>query len=151
MATYVGIDIAKHAFDLAIEPKQKIQHFDNDNEGIKHCCKVLERLRPELIVMEPTGGYELTLLSELQAAGLPVAVVNARRIREFARACGLLAKTDKLDAQVIARFAAMLQPPAQEALDQQTRTMKALVARRHQLVQMHTAETNRIEHADEKG
>lgn len=150
MATYVGIDIAKHRFDLAFEPQQKMQHFDNDIEGIRRCRETLEQLRPDLIVMEPTGGYEVPLVVELQAAGLPVAVVNARRIREFARATGRLAKTDKLDAQAIARFAQVLQPPAQEALDEQTRTMKALVARRHQLVQMHIAEHNRLEHAGDE-
>ena len=150
METYVGIDIAKHRFDLAFEPEQNMRHFDNDAEGIQRCRKALQQIKPDLIVMEPTGGYEVALVVELQAAGLPVAVVNARRIREFARACGKLAKTDKLDAQVIARFAKGLQPPAQEALDQQTRTIKALVARRHQLVRMHTAENNRIEHARDK-
>lgn len=150
MTTYAGVDIAKHGFDLAFEPKEKIQHFDNDAKGIPRCCELLKQRQPELIVMEPTGGYERALVTQLQAAGLPVSVVNARRIREFARASGQLAKTDKLDAQAIARFAAVLQPPAQEALDRQTRRMKALVARRHQLVQMHTAETNRMEHADDK-
>jgi transposase len=150
MATYAGIDIAKRGFDLAIESKPTVQHFNNDRDGIEHCLNVLKPLKPDLIVMEPTGGYEQALRCELQAAGLPVAVVNARRIREFARACGLLAKTDKLDAQVIARFAAVLQPPAQEALDQQTQAMKALVARRHQLIQTRTAEFNRMEHAHDK-
>jgi transposase len=150
MATYVGIDIAKHGFDVAFEPKQNMQHFDNDAEGIRRCRQVLQQLQLDRIVMEPTGGYEGPLVIELQDAGLSVAVVNARHIREFARACGQLAKTDKLDAQSIARFAAVLQPPAQEVLDQQTRTMKALVARRHQLVQMHTAEKNRTEHARDK-
>jgi len=150
MATYAGIDIAKHGFDLALEPKQSVQHFTNDPQGIRHCLERLKSLGPDLIVMEPTGGYEQALLGELHAAGLPVAVINARRIREFARACGLLAKTDKLDAQVIARFAATLQPPAQQALDRQTQALKALVARRHQLVQMHTAEINRLEHVQDK-
>lgn len=150
MATYAGIDIAKRGFDLAIDFKPDVQHFDNDREGIKHCLNVLKSLEPDLVVMEPTGGYEYALRCQLQTAGLPVAVVNARRIREFARACGLLAKTDKLDAQVIARFAATLQPPAQEALDQRTQAMKALIARRHQLVQMRTAELNRMEHAHVK-
>ena len=88
MATYAGIDIAKHGFDLAFEPKQKVQHFDNNAQGIQRCYKVLTPRRPELIVMEPTGGYEVALVIALQAAGLPVAVVNARRIREFARASG---------------------------------------------------------------
>jgi len=150
MATYAGIDIAKYGFDMAIDSKQNVQHFDNDAKGIQNCCKVLGQLKPDLIVMEPTGGYERRLIAELQAIDLPVAVVNARKIREFARASGQLAKTDKLDALIIARFGAVLQPPAQEALDQKTQAIKALVARRHQLVQMHTAETNRMEHAPDK-
>jgi transposase len=150
MATYAGLDIAKHGFDLAVEPKQAVQHFDNDAQGIQRCLHVLQALRPEWIVMEPTGGYERVLLRALHAAGVPVAVVNARRIREFARASGVLAKTDKLDAQVIARFAAQFQPRRQEALDSHAEALKALVARRHQLVQMHTAETNRLEHAEDK-
>jgi transposase len=150
MATYAGIDIAKHGFDLAFEPKDKPYHFDNDAQGIQRCRALLLERRPALVVMEPTGGYEAALVSELRAAGLPVAVINARKIREFARATGQLAKTDRLDAQLIARFAAVLQPPAQEVVDEQTRTMKALVARRHQLVQMHTAENNRLEHARDK-
>ena len=147
MATYVGIDIAKHGFDLAFEPKQTIQHFDNDAKGIGQCCKVLKKIEPELVVMEPTGGYEIALVTQLYAKGFAVAVVNARKIRDFARASGQLAKTDKLDAQAIARYAAVFQPPAQEALDRQSRTIKALVARRQQLVRMHTAEANRMEHA----
>ena len=150
MATYVGIDIAKNGFDMAFEPKQKMQHFDNNASGIKQCQELLKKLKPALVVMEPTGGYEIDLVCELQAAGLPVAVVNARQIREFARACGLLAKTDKLDAQIIARFAAVLKPPTRELIDQKTRRMKALVARRNQLVQIQTAEKNRMEHAREK-
>lgn len=99
MTTYVGIDIAKHGFDLAFEPKQKIQHFDNDAKGIRQCCKMLKPLQPKLVALEPTGSYEAALVTTLQDAGLPVAVVNARKIREFARASARLAKTDKLDAQ----------------------------------------------------
>jgi len=151
MATYAGIDIAKRGFDLAFEPKRKVQHFDNNAKGIAQCCKLLKRRQPELIVMEPTGGYEVALVTQLQAAGLKVAVVNARRIREFARATGRLAKTDKLDAEILARYSAVLKPKPQEPLDEQSRTLKALVARRHQLVTMHTAEANRLEHASNTG
>lgn len=151
MATYVGIDIAKHTFDLAFEPKQKARHFDNDPSGIRQCCTILKQLQPALIVMEPTGGYEVAAQTKLQAAGLSVAVINARQIRDFAKACGRLAKTDKLDAQMIARFAAVMQPDAQKPIDAQTRVLKALVARRRQLVQMHTAEANRMEHAQDRG
>ena len=76
MEIYIGIDIAKHSFDLAIESKQKVQHFDNDAKGIQNCCKALQKLNPELIVMEPTGGYEAPLVAKLQAVGLPVAVAE---------------------------------------------------------------------------
>ena len=147
MATYVGIDIAKHGFDLAIEPKQKVQHFDNNTDGIRQCCRMLKKLQPALVVMEPTGGYETALVIQLHACDIPVARVNARRIREFARSVGQLAKTDKLDARIIARYAASIKPPAQEDLGKHARLMKALVARRHQLIQMRTAESNRMEHA----
>lgn len=147
MATYVGIDIAKHGFDLAVEPKEKVQHFDNNTDGIALCCQRLKEIKPALVVMEPTGGYEMALVLQLHAHDIPVATVNARKIREFARAIGQLAKTDKLDAQIIARYAALIHPPAQEALDKHARVMKALIARRHQLIQMRTAESNRMEHA----
>jgi transposase len=150
METYVGIDIAKHDFQLTCLPQQEHQRFDNDSNGIRDATKHLLELQPKRIVMESTGDYEWRLVAELQAAGLPVAVVNPRQIREFARATGRLAKTDKLDAQIIARFAEVLQPAPQEVIGQQTRVMKALAARRHQLVQMHTAENNRLEHAHDK-
>lgn len=150
MRTYAGIDVAKHRFDLAFEAEPKVQSFDNDAKGIRRCCQILKQRRPEVIVMEPTGGYERALVIAFQAAGLPVAVVNARRIRQFAGAVGKRAKTDAIDAQVIARFAAMLQPPAQEVIDRHTRVLKDLVARRHQLVRMHTAEISRCEHAVER-
>lgn len=149
MATYVGIDIAKHGFDLAIESKQKVQHFDNNTDGIRQCCNMLQKLQPTLVVMEPTGGYETALVIQLHACDIPVARVNARRIREFARSVGQRAKTDKLDAQIIARYAASIKPPAQEDLGKHARLMKALVARRHQLIKMRTAESNRMEHADD--
>jgi len=147
MATFAGIDIAKHTFDLAFEPQQKIHQFHNDAQGIRQCARLLQKLDPQLIVMEPTGGYETNLQIHLQQAALPVAVVNARRIREFARADGKLAKTDTIDAQVMARFAEKMRPPAQQPLDAHSRKLKACVARRHQLVHMRAAEVNRTEHA----
>ena len=113
------------------------------------CCSLRET-RPQLIVMEATGGYELALASTLQAEGFAVAVVNPRRIRDFARATGQLAKTDKLDARIIARFAATLEPMPTEQICENTQILKALVARRNQLVDLHTAESNRLEHADVK-
>jgi transposase len=149
MATFTGIDIAKHAFDLAFEPKQPTRHFDYDATGIRQCCTLLKQIQPDLIVMESTGGYETRLLIKLQQAGVPVAVVNPRRIRDFARADGKLAKTDEVDARIMARFADKMRPSPQEPLEPHSRKLKALVARRHQLVQMRTAEVNRTEHAAE--
>lgn len=150
MEKYIGIDIAKRTFDLCALPQQDIRQFENTPNGIRQATERIARLQPRLVVMEATGGYELPLAAELYAAGLPVAIVNPRRIRDFARANGRLAKTDQLDAAVIAAFAATLQPPAQEPLDQKSRLMKALVARRHQLIRLQTAEKNRREHALDK-
>lgn len=111
---------------------------------------MLSKAKPKLVVLEATGGYEAMLAAELHLAGLPVAVVNPARIRAFARANGQLAKTDKLDAAVIALFAAKMQPPPQEQIDKNSRLMKALVARRGQLIRLWTAENNRKEHVFDK-
>lgn len=146
MKTYVGIDVAKRFFDLYDLAEEKHQRFDNSRKGITACVKHLKKRRPASIVMENTGGYEMDLAVALHSSGLPVAVVNAKRIRDFARAMGQLAKTDAIDARIIAQYAAKLQPVPQGVWDEQTRTIKALVARRKQLVQMRTAEKNRQEH-----
>jgi transposase len=124
--------------------------MDNTPDGIRHCVAFCNETHPELIVMEATGGYELALTSTLQAEGFAVAVVNPKRIRDFARATGQIAKTDKLDARIIARFAATLEPMPTEQINANTQTLKALVSRRNQLVDLHTAESNRLEHANIK-
>ena len=146
MENYIGIDVAKHSFDLCCLGQKNIQQFENDKKGIKKAAKMLSKGKPKLIILEATGGYETMLAAELHLAGLPVAVVNPARIRAFAKANGQLAKTDKLDASVIALFAAKMQPPAQEQIDKNSRKMKALVARRNQLIRLRTAESNRREH-----
>jgi transposase len=148
MMTYVGIDVAKKHFDVYDLTDQKHDQFPNTPKGIRASVKQLTRGKPALVVLENTGGYERDLAVALQAAGLPTAVVNPRRIREFARASGRLAKTDRIDAQLIAQYAAKLQPPPRGIPDAQKRALKALVARRHQLVELRTAEKNRQEHAD---
>lgn len=150
MENYVGIDVAKHTFDLCCLPQNENLQFENNTKGIREAGRLLKRLKPDLIVMEATGGYEAILAAELYSRGLPVAVVNPARIRAFARANGQLAKTDKLDAAVIAMFAAKMQPPARERIDENCRLMKALVARRDQLIGMRTAENNRQEHVFDK-
>ncbi len=152
MKRHVGIDVSKSFFDLHILEDGKDLHYDNTGQGIKQCVALLkeEEAEVELVVMEATGGYEIALASELQAAGLPVAVVNPRRIRDFAKAAGKFAKTDKIDAAVIAVYGAKMEPPADEQVDENTRRLRVLVSRRHQLIGMRTAENNRMEHAYDK-
>ena len=146
MENYIGIDVAKQTFDLCCLGQKKIHQFENNKKGIAKAARMLSKAKPKLVVLEATGGYEAMLAAELHLADLPVAVVNPARIRAFARANGQLAKTDKLDAAVIALFAAKMQPPPQEQIDKNSRLMKALVARRGQLIRSRTAENNRKEH-----
>lgn len=150
MKKHVGIDLGKYALDLHIFEDQKDIHLDHTAKNIEKCAAMLAKLDVELVALEATGGYETNLVMALQTAGIAVAVVNPRRVRDFARAAGVLAKTDKVDAKVLARFAAVMQPPARELIDANTRILQALVARRTQLVNMRTMETNRKEHAGDK-
>ena len=125
----------------------EFQHFEYTEAGIAKSVAWLEGLKPNLVLMESTGGYEITLLSELLANSIPAAAINPRNIRNFAKALGRLAKTDKIDAAIIAEFAATLKPLPQAEFDQLALTMKDLAARRRQLVAMRTQEKNRKEHA----
>jgi transposase len=150
MRKCIGIDIAKQYFDMYVLCSRQHHRLDNTAEGVRQCVQVCKAATPELIVMEATGGYELALACALQAEGLPVAIVNPRRIRDFAKAAGQIAKTDKLDARIIAQFAATLEPMTTEQINEDTQKLKALVARRNQLVGLHTAESNRLEHADNR-
>lgn len=146
----IGIDVAKQTCDLHDTVTKEDRQYENSSAGIAQCVEDVTAWQPTLVVMENTGGYERALAVALQTAGVPVAVMNARRIREFARATGQLAKTDRLDARIIARFAATFRPEPRGVWDERTRAIKALVARRTQLVQMRTAENNRVEHADHR-
>jgi len=150
MEKYIGIDISKHTFDVHYFADNRDQRFDYTEEDIRQFADQLCKLSPILIVMEATGGYEIPLASELHAVGLPVAVVNAKRIRNFAKAAGQLAKTDKLDARIIAQYAAAMKPPPQTPIDEMANTIKNLNTRRRQLVAMRTSEKNRKEHALDK-
>ncbi len=147
MRNCIGIDISKHSFDVFVLEKNKELVLTNDSEGIFKCVELCQKIQPGLVVMEATGGYEMPLASHLQAKGFGVAIINPRRIRDFARALGQMAKTDKIDAQVIAKFAATLEPMPHELISDNSRKLKALIARRKQLLGMHTAELNRMEHA----
>ena len=141
---YIGIDVAKANLDLAVHLSGDPWRVANDEAGINAVVTHIRGLDPTLIVLEPTGGLELPLTAALAAAGLPVAVVNPRQVRDFAKATGRLAKTDRLDAQVQAHFAQAVQPTPRPLPDAQTQELSALLARRQQLVQMLTAETNRL-------
>jgi len=148
--TVVGIDISKCHFDLYLLPEGKAARYTNDAEGITQCRQFLAEVRPERIVLEATGGYELALTLELQTAALPVIVVNPRRVREYARSQGLLAKTDQIDARVIAEFAQSPRVQVRELPDAPGRQRTAWLARKRQLVELHVAECNRLEHATER-
>lgn len=150
MKTFVGIDVAKAHVDVYDTLTETHRQFENQDEGIIQCTDYLVSLGPELIVLESTGGYETSLAVALQSARLPVVVVNPRRVRDFGRAVGRLAKTDRIDAMLLANYAATMKPPERPMRDRKSRLMKALVARRHQLLKMRTAESNRREHSHDK-
>ena len=141
---FVGIDVAKDHLDLAVRPGQEQWHEPMSEDGRQRIVARLQELRPTLIVLEATGGLERPLVLALAAADLPVAVVNPRQVRDFAKATGRLAKTDRLDAQVLAHFAEALRPPARPLPDEQTQALAELLARRGQLLEMHTAERHRL-------
>jgi transposase len=140
----VGIDVSKSTLDVAIEPAHQSWQVANDPQGIRHLVEKLSELQPERIVLEATGGYELPVLAALGCAELPVVAVNPRQVRDFAKALGRLAKTDALDAQVLAQFAAVVKPELRPLPDAATRELAGLLARRRQLIEMRTAESNRL-------
>jgi transposase len=141
---FVGIDVAKDHLDVAVRPTGETWQVPYDADGINSLTGYLRELTPHLVVVEATGGMELVLAGELAAAHLTVAVVNPRHVRDFARAAGKLAKTDALDAQVLAHFAEAMDPEPRPLPDASTQELGALVARRRQLVGMITAEKNRV-------
>lgn len=145
---FVGIDVSKECVDVCVVPGESPYQFGTSSKDVQALRRWLRRRRPRLIVLEATGGYGTTLAAELQEAGLAVAVVNPRQVRAFARALGLLAKTDAIDARVLATFAQKIEPPARSVGDAQARQIKALVARRRQLVELRTGERNRLTRAN---
>jgi transposase len=146
-AEYVGIDVAKARLDVAVRPSREQWVSATDPASLDELVGRLQELHPELIVLEATGGREGAVVAALAAAGLPVAVVNPRQVRDFARAVGQLAKTDVLDAQVLAHFAQVIHPTPRPLPDVQAQELSALLARRRQLTQMVTAERQRLDTA----
>lgn len=141
---YIGIDISKAHLDVAVLPTSEMWREGNDEEGISRLVKRLKEFQPALVVLEATGGLELPLACTLGLDDLPVAIVNPRQVRDFAKATGLLAKTDTLDAKVLALFAERVRPTPRPLPDAQAQELSALLARRRQLIQMLTAEGNRL-------
>lgn len=144
---YVGIDVAKNSFEVAVTGEVQTLSLGNDEAGHTELCQLLGPLAPRLVLLEATGGYERDLALALAAAGLRVSVVNLRQARDFARCVGKLAKTDRIDAQALRGFAAMLDAQGHEPrtlVDDQQRELTALVVRRRQLVAMLVAERQRL-------
>jgi transposase len=146
-ALFVGIDVCKFRLDVAMRPEPQRFSVGNDEAGLHELMQRLKRLRPALVVLESTGGFEMLAVTRLSAQGLPVVVVNPRQIRDFARSTGQLAKTDALDADIIARFGEAVQPPVRPLKERSLRELEALVLRRQQLSGMLTAERNRRDNA----
>lgn len=144
---FVGIDVSKARLDVAMRPRGERDSVANDKVGIKALVKRLAEIQPTLIVMEATGSLERQVSAALGGAGLPVVVVNPRQVRDFAKATGQLAKTDSIDALVLARFAEAVRPAVRPLPDEVTLELRALTSRRRQITEMIVAERNRIANA----
>ena len=142
--SYVGIDVSKGYLDIAVRPTGQQWRVSNTEEGLGQLVERLHGLSPSLVVLEATGSLEVPVAAALGTGGLPVAVVNPRQVRDFARATGKLAKTDRLDSQLLALFADRVRPAPRPLPDPQTRELNALLARRRQIVVMLVTEQNRL-------
>jgi transposase len=140
---YVGIDVSKATLDVAVRSDGEVEQVENNEAGIAGLVERLTKVSPALVVMEATGGYESLVAGALAARGIPVAVVNPRQVRDFAKAAGILAKTDRIDAQVLARFGEALRPEPRPLPSAEAQELEALVTRRRQIVDMLTMEKNR--------
>ena len=141
---FVGIDVSKANLDVVTYPDIQVKTFSNDQAQMSILLDHLKAQAPTLIVLEATGGLEVSVAGALYDAGLPVVVINPRQVRDFARATGKLAKTDAIDARVLAHFAAAIRPSVRPLPCQEARELSALIARRRQIVEMVTAENNRL-------
>jgi transposase len=147
---FVGIDVSKATLDVMIRPTGERHQLANEAEGVALLVKRLKRVRPTLVVCEATGGWERVLVTNLVSARLPIVVINPRQVRDFAKATGQLAKTDRLDAEIIARFAEAVRPKPRPLLDADAQALDELVSRRQQLIEIRTAEGNRRRLASER-
>ena len=141
---YVGIDLAKARVDVAVRPANDGWLVSNDDAGIRQLVSRLKTLEPQMVVMEASGGLELPLVAALAVEGLPVVVVNPRQVRDFAKATGKLAKTDILDAAVLAHFGEAVKPTVRPLRDAETQALNSMASRRHQVMSMLVSERNRL-------
>jgi transposase len=144
MSCYLGLDVSKAVIDVAVRPTGEVQQFPNDAAGHAALLAWARPLAPTTLVLEATGGYERAAAAALAAAGLPVVIVNPRQVRDFARSTGQLAKTDRLDAAVLALFAERVQPAPRPLTDAATAELAEVLTRRQQLQDMLTMEKNRL-------
>jgi transposase len=144
---FAGIDISKDTLDIAIYGQEQCFTFSNDEAGIRKTIDYILKSVTTLVVMEATGGYEIPCVASLALAGIPAAVVNPRQVRGFAKASNQFAKNDRIDAKVLAHFAATIRPEARPMNDEETQEMGEILARRRQILEMLTAEKNRLQHA----
>jgi len=144
MEHFVGIDVAKETLEVCIRPDNIHKSFTNDDQGRIDMARLLTEMTPALIILEASGGYEVPVVEVLALRSLTVAVVNPRQVRDFAKAIGKLAKTDTIDAEIIARFAEVIRPDVRPLKDKDAQQFQAFIARRRQLVQMLTEEKNRL-------
>jgi len=144
---FIGIDVSKDTLDVAVRPTGEKMVFANTEDGLVMMTDFSKPFSPRLVVLEATGGWERSAVGALAAKGLPVVVVNPRQVRDFAKAKGILAKTDKIDAQVIAQFAESIRPEVRPLKTEEAQKLEALLSRRRQIVQMLTAEKNRLHSA----
>jgi len=143
MAIFAGVDVSKAHLDVAVRPSGEQWRANNNDEGVAETVKRIAAFRPQLVVLEATGGLQAPLVAALAVAKVPVAVVNPRQVRDFARATGKLAKTDKLDAVVLAHFAEAIKPEPRPLPDEKEEQLRALIVRRREMVDMLVAEKNR--------
>ena len=144
---FIGIDVSKEALDVHTLPDGNALQFANDPDGIKAIYKKFSKLRPNLIIIEATGGLQIPVATALGLKKFPVVVINPRQARDFARAKGRLAKTDKIDAEILAFFGKQMEPEVRPLKDEQAQELSALMSRRNQLIRMLVMEKNRFSRA----
>jgi transposase len=149
-SVFVGVDVSKAKLDVAFRPEGETLQVGNDESGIAECVRRLRDLRPQLVVVEATGGFEVAFVAAAAVASLPVVVVNPKQVRHFAKAVGRLAKTDSIDAGVIAHFAEAVRPELRPIADEASERLSALLSRRRQVLEMIVAEKNRLASTREK-